>query len=417
MGPIPRTVRDAALMLGIVAGPDPFEMFEIQESGLDYLAALERASVAGGRAPTAQTWARLRSNPRYARSCASGVRLRRRARRSCRGGHDRAARSARLLRGVVGSAGRPGRCGPAKPPACIEAPPAVQAVLEQAKDMIAVDYASVQSSSASDPRRVRDDLPRPWPLADQRPRWSPPAPRGSRRTNLRGRRGRAVARAPEPALHRGDQPCGLSGHHRAGRLDSGRSPSGPAGRSAPRRRCRCAHRRGGVRTSPTLVEPTTRTVGAHVTSELISPPPDVEIIGPSPLDSRADHHEVLMRDRVALATDVYFPDPGSLPAPAILVVSRTTNAVATRSCRSSPPMSPSAGSPLSCRTCEAGFAPRASGSRFSTRSPTVGTPWSGSSSKPGAPGASGWSVTPTTASRNGPRRRPDIARSRRLCRG
>lgn len=56
-----------------------------------------------------------------------------------------------------------------------------------------------------------------------------------------------------------------------------------------------------------------------MTSELISPPPDVEIIGPSPLDSRADHHEVLMRDRVALATDVYLPDPGSLPAPAILV--------------------------------------------------------------------------------------------------
>lgn len=49
VGPITRTVRDAALMLSIVAGPDPFEMFAIQESGFDYLAALQGASVAGLR--------------------------------------------------------------------------------------------------------------------------------------------------------------------------------------------------------------------------------------------------------------------------------------------------------------------------------------------------------------------------------
>jgi Asp-tRNA(Asn)/Glu-tRNA(Gln) amidotransferase A subunit family amidase len=49
VGPITRTVRDNAMMLNVVAGPDPFEMFAIQESGVDYLAALDGASVAGLR--------------------------------------------------------------------------------------------------------------------------------------------------------------------------------------------------------------------------------------------------------------------------------------------------------------------------------------------------------------------------------
>lgn len=45
VGPITRTVRDNALMLNVVAGPDPYEMFAIQETGVDYLAALDDASV------------------------------------------------------------------------------------------------------------------------------------------------------------------------------------------------------------------------------------------------------------------------------------------------------------------------------------------------------------------------------------
>jgi len=49
VGPITRTVRDSALMLNVVAGPDPFEMFAIQETGFDYLTALDGASVAGLR--------------------------------------------------------------------------------------------------------------------------------------------------------------------------------------------------------------------------------------------------------------------------------------------------------------------------------------------------------------------------------
>jgi Asp-tRNA(Asn)/Glu-tRNA(Gln) amidotransferase A subunit family amidase len=49
VGPITRTVRDNAMMLNVVAGPDPFEMFALQETGVDYLAALEGASVAGLR--------------------------------------------------------------------------------------------------------------------------------------------------------------------------------------------------------------------------------------------------------------------------------------------------------------------------------------------------------------------------------
>ena len=202
----------------------------------------------------------------------------------------------------------------------IEAPPAVRAVLEPATDMTAVDYARVQfeqrERSTTRSRRSSSTMSS-W--SGRRPRWSPSHTPGKPAGRPPWPARRCGSRAPEPALHRGDQPCRLSGHHRAGRLDSGRTPSGPAGRSAPRRRCRCAHRRGGVRTSPTLVEPATRTVGAHVTSELISSPPDVEIIGPSPLDSRADHHQ-----RSSCATgrprDRRLPPrPGSLPAPAILV--------------------------------------------------------------------------------------------------
>lgn len=49
VGPITRTVRDTALMLNVIAGPDPFEMFALQETGVDYLAALDGASVAGLR--------------------------------------------------------------------------------------------------------------------------------------------------------------------------------------------------------------------------------------------------------------------------------------------------------------------------------------------------------------------------------
>lgn len=49
VGPITRTVRDNALMLSVVAGPDPYEMFALQETGVDYLAALEDASVDGLR--------------------------------------------------------------------------------------------------------------------------------------------------------------------------------------------------------------------------------------------------------------------------------------------------------------------------------------------------------------------------------
>jgi Asp-tRNA(Asn)/Glu-tRNA(Gln) amidotransferase A subunit family amidase len=49
VGPITRTVRDNAMMLNVVAGPDPFEMFALQETGVDYLAALDGASVAGLR--------------------------------------------------------------------------------------------------------------------------------------------------------------------------------------------------------------------------------------------------------------------------------------------------------------------------------------------------------------------------------
>lgn len=49
VGPITRTVRDNAMMLNVIAGPDPYEMFALQDSGFDYLAALAGASVAGLR--------------------------------------------------------------------------------------------------------------------------------------------------------------------------------------------------------------------------------------------------------------------------------------------------------------------------------------------------------------------------------
>jgi Asp-tRNA(Asn)/Glu-tRNA(Gln) amidotransferase A subunit family amidase len=49
VGPITRTVRDNAMMLNVVAGPDPYEMFALQDGGFDYLSALDGASVAALR--------------------------------------------------------------------------------------------------------------------------------------------------------------------------------------------------------------------------------------------------------------------------------------------------------------------------------------------------------------------------------
>lgn len=49
VGPITRTVGDCALMLNAVAGPDPYDAISLPESGLDYLKAIEHASVRGLR--------------------------------------------------------------------------------------------------------------------------------------------------------------------------------------------------------------------------------------------------------------------------------------------------------------------------------------------------------------------------------
>lgn len=49
VGPITRTVADNALMLNSIAGPDPRVPFSLLESGFDFLADLEGASVAGLR--------------------------------------------------------------------------------------------------------------------------------------------------------------------------------------------------------------------------------------------------------------------------------------------------------------------------------------------------------------------------------
>lgn len=48
-GPITRTVRDAAIMLSAVHGPDPFDPMSILQSGIDFEAGLDGASVAGLR--------------------------------------------------------------------------------------------------------------------------------------------------------------------------------------------------------------------------------------------------------------------------------------------------------------------------------------------------------------------------------
>lgn len=48
-GPIARTVADAALMLNVMAGPDDRFPFSISETGIDYLKAIEGASVRGWR--------------------------------------------------------------------------------------------------------------------------------------------------------------------------------------------------------------------------------------------------------------------------------------------------------------------------------------------------------------------------------
>jgi Asp-tRNA(Asn)/Glu-tRNA(Gln) amidotransferase A subunit family amidase len=49
VGPITRTVIDNAFMLTVVAGPDPYHMYSLQETGVDYVAALKGANVRGLR--------------------------------------------------------------------------------------------------------------------------------------------------------------------------------------------------------------------------------------------------------------------------------------------------------------------------------------------------------------------------------
>jgi Asp-tRNA(Asn)/Glu-tRNA(Gln) amidotransferase A subunit family amidase len=49
VGPMSRTVTDAALMLSVVAGPHPHDPYSLLENGIDYVAALEGASLRGVR--------------------------------------------------------------------------------------------------------------------------------------------------------------------------------------------------------------------------------------------------------------------------------------------------------------------------------------------------------------------------------
>ena len=145
VGPITRTVRDAALMLGIVAGPDPFEMFAIQESGLDYLAALERASVAGLRIAYSPDLGAPPIEPEVREIVRQAVSV---------FGDELDAHVEEVtielpdpLDYFAAWWGPQAALADADLEASgvhIEAPPAVRAVLEPAKDMTAVDYARVQ---------------------------------------------------------------------------------------------------------------------------------------------------------------------------------------------------------------------------------------------------------------------------------
>ena len=145
VGPITRTVRDAALMLGIVAGPDPFEMFAIQASGFDYLGALAGASVAGLRVAYSPDLGAPPIEPEV---------------------RDIVRRAASVFEAELGARVEEvpidlpdpldyfaGWWGPqaalgdeelAASGVYIEPPPAVQAVLEPARGMTAIDYARVQ---------------------------------------------------------------------------------------------------------------------------------------------------------------------------------------------------------------------------------------------------------------------------------
>ena len=49
VGPMTRTVRDNALLLSLIAGPDSFDPFALPEANIDYLARLEGATVRGLR--------------------------------------------------------------------------------------------------------------------------------------------------------------------------------------------------------------------------------------------------------------------------------------------------------------------------------------------------------------------------------
>ncbi len=75
IGPMSRTVADAALMLSVIAGPDERDRHSLPECGLDWLAAARPGSLAGKRVGYSADWGYAAVDPEVRRVVAEAVRV------------------------------------------------------------------------------------------------------------------------------------------------------------------------------------------------------------------------------------------------------------------------------------------------------------------------------------------------------
>ena len=75
IGPMSRTVADAALMLSVIAGPDPRDRHSLPACGLDWLAAARPGSLAGKRVAYSADWGYAAIDPEVRRVVGEAARV------------------------------------------------------------------------------------------------------------------------------------------------------------------------------------------------------------------------------------------------------------------------------------------------------------------------------------------------------